>query len=167
MKILLRALMLASLLLVGIRVEPGEISEREAFDRKMYSVIPLHNFGTNPQQFASLDDGKKQSLLACRDVLLSLFRALDTNGDISKFLTPELSKKYRTGADFVDPETSLEEVGILDWDFVSRETEIQLRFVAIVYSEGNWIFSKNTAILKKSGSGWRISKLNLNEKQDE
>jgi len=164
MKILLSALTIAWLSTVGIQGAPSETSDRETFDRKMYSVVPLHNFGTSPKQFAGLDDGQKQSLLACRDVLVALFRGIDTNGDISKYLTPELGKKYRTGADFVEPETSLMEVGILDWDFVSGETQIQLRYVAIVYSEGDWVLSKNTAMFKKSGSGWRVAKLDWNEK---
>jgi hypothetical protein len=163
-KYFLNALTILLLSAISINGTPSESADREAFDRRMYSVVHLHGFGTNPEQFASLSDAQKRDLLACRDVLVALFRSLDTNGGTSKYLTSELAKKYRTGADFIEPETSLEQIATLDWNFVDGEKEIQLHFFVILYSEGDWVLSKNTAIFKKSSSGWQISQLKLNDK---
>jgi hypothetical protein len=89
---------------------------------------------------------------------------LDTSGDVSKYLTPEAHSRLRTASDFLAPETSLMEVGVLNWDFAGEKKGIELEFEVVVYSEGNWIFSKNTAILEKSALGWRVSKFVWNEK---
>jgi len=152
---------------VTIQSQTGQAPSREAFDRRMFSPVALGSFGrTSPEQFASLDDGQKESLLACHDVLVALFRRLSKGENFSEYLTTELLKKYRTGADLVAPETELEEVGVLDWDFQGGKSEIQIHFFATVYSEANWILSNNTASFKKSGSAWQIDKLDLNQKED-
>jgi hypothetical protein len=137
-------------------------SERKAFDRKMYAVVSLPHFGTSPGQFAGLTVGQRRSLLACRDILISLFQSLDSNTNFAQYLTPDQAKKYRTPADLVAPETSLMEVGILDWDVKGDGKEIQLRFFTVVSSEGDLALTKNTATLKVIGSGWRIAKLDWN-----
>jgi hypothetical protein len=92
-------------------------SDRESFDRKMYTAVPLPHFGTSPRQFASLSVEQRRNLLACRDVLISLLQSVGSNSSISQYLAPDQAKKYRTPADLVAPETSLMEVGILDGDF--------------------------------------------------
>jgi hypothetical protein len=163
------AVSLAILFLAAVTIqgEPSQAPGREAFDRRMFSPVALGTFGTtSPEQFASLDDGQKQALLGCHDVLVALFRRLSKREDFSEYLTTELQKKYRTAADLVAPETELAEVGLLDWDFQGGKTEIQMRFFAAVYSEGNWVLSNNTASFKKSGSAWQIDKLDLNQKED-
>lgn len=164
MRSILTALAVLFLSVASINGAPSEATDREAFNRKMYSVAPMHNFG-NLGQYASLGDHQKQDLLACHDVLVALFRRLDAKGDFSPYLTPEMRKKYRTWADFVDPETELEEVGVLDWTFLNSNSEIQLNFLVVVYSEGDWVLSKNEASFKKSGPGWQIDNLELNENQ--
>ena len=69
MKILPSALAVVWLTSVGMQGAASESSDREAFDRKMFSVVPLHNFGTSPREFAGLNDTQKQSLLTCHDAL--------------------------------------------------------------------------------------------------
>jgi len=139
-------------------------SEKESFDRKLYSVAFLSQFGTSPKQFASLNASQKTSLLACHDVLIAVFQHLDKNSDISQYLTHELARKYVNGTSLVDPESSLMEVGVFDWSFHDDGKRIELWFLTVAFSEGNWVLSKNAAILAPSGSGWRIAEFRWNEK---
>jgi hypothetical protein len=166
LKILLIAFGIALFPASGIHGAVTQPTDREIFDRKLYSIVPFRGFGTNPKQFAELSEAQKQNLLAGHDVLAALFQAIDSGGDVSIYLTPEVRKHYRTSGDFIAPETSLMDIGILDWKLLNGDTEIQLQFATVVYSEGDWVLSKNAATLTKTSSGWRIAKLDLNQKDD-
>lgn len=166
MRSIARVLAILFLASITIQSEPAQVPSREAFDRRMFSRVTPGTFGTSPEQFVRLDDGQKQALLACHDVLVALFRRLSKGENFSEYLTTQLLKKYRTAADLVAPETELAEVGVLDWDFQGGKTEIQIHFFVALYSEGNWVLSNNTASFKKSGSRWQIDKLELNQKED-
>ena len=164
MKIGLSALIALCLSAVFTQGAFGQVSERESFDRKLYTVVSLPHFKTSPQQFAGLSADQKRNLLACRDVLISFFQRADSKADITRYLAPDQAKKYRTLADLVEPETSLMEIGILDWDFEGDGNQIHLRFFTVAFSEGNWVLSNNAATLKMIGSEWRVAKLDLNTK---
>jgi len=164
MKGALRTLAVMTLFVGFVQSTFAQNSDRKSFDRKLHSVVSLSQFGTGPKQFAGLSTNDKASLLACRDVLIGLFKRLDEHGDISQFLIPELAGKYGSGTSLVDPETSLMEVGVFDWSFRDDGKKIELRFLTVAFSEGNWILSKNVVMLGASGSGWRIAEFHWNQK---
>jgi len=164
MEVVLRTLVAMWLFVGCIQTTFGQTSDRESFDTKLYSVVPLRHFGTGPKQFAGLSAHDKASLLACRDVLTALFQGVDRNIDVSRYLTSELARKYGNGTSLLDPETSLMEVGIFDWSVPDDGNRIELHFLTLAFSEGDWVLSKNVAILSRSGSEWRVTQFRWKEK---
>jgi hypothetical protein len=124
----------------------------------------LSRFGTGPKQFASLSANEREKLLACRDALIAFFTAMDEGRDISPYLTPELAREYGNGAALLDPETTIVEVGIFDGSIRDAVKKIDLRFLFVGSSEGDWILSKNVATLEWSGSDWRVAAFRWKEK---
>jgi hypothetical protein len=164
MRTVVRVAIVALFLLGCAQGSRSQAAARESFDKKLYSVVLLSHFGTGPQQFASLSIKDRENLLACRDVLTAFFTTLDGGQDIAPFLTAELARKYGNGATLVDPETTIMEIGIFDWSIRDTGKKIDLQFLVVVSSEGDWILSKNVATLEWSGSAWRVAAFRWKEK---
>jgi hypothetical protein len=164
MRTVVRVMIVALFSLGCVRGSFSQTADRESFDKKLYSVIPLSRFGTGPKQFASLSTNEREKLLACRDALIAFFTALDEGRDISPYLTPELARKYGNGATLIDPEGTIMEVGVFDWNIGDTGKKIDLRFLAVVSSEGDWVLSKNVATLEWSASHWRVAAFRWKEK---
>jgi hypothetical protein len=163
-KTVLRVVVVALFLLGCAQGTFSQTADRESFDKKLYSLFPLSRFGTGPKQFGSLSAKERESLLACREVLRAFFTALDEGREISPYLTPELARKYGKGLTLIDPESTIMEVGIFDWNIGDPGKKIDLRFLAVVSSEGDWILSKNVATLERSGDHWRVVAFRWKEK---
>ena len=126
----------------------------------MYAISQLNSFGSDSQKFAALNDADKKNLLACRDILFGLLRAVERKTAISEYVTPELAKKYRDSAglaaSLLDPETSLIAVGVSDFAVPPGGREIHLHFYAVTFSDGAMAASEKSAILNKVDSTWRV-----------
>jgi hypothetical protein len=140
----------------------GQTIDKLSFEKKMYSVTPISNFGLDPERFAELSDSQKKDILSSRDVLVALMKAIETKSDISNYITPEMNKKYKSStalaASIVDPETLIMAAGVTDFTFIAGGTDIQLHFFAVTFSEGTIAVSEKSAIVRKVGSNWRIAK---------
>ena len=136
------------------------LSKKE-FEAKMYSIEAISHFGLYPEKFASLSDSNKQNLLASRDDLMSLLRAIEQKRDALAFVTHDLAQKYHSStelaASLVEQETSILAAGVTDFDLIDGGA-IRLHFFAVISSEGTLTVSEKSAILKKSDSGWRVAR---------
>lgn len=164
MKTILGTLILSCLVIASGQNTFFQNEERDHFDKKLYSVVPLSHFGTGPKQFAALSPDDRASLLACHDVLSAFFRALDRGGDLSQFQSPELARKYANGEGLLGPEMSLMEIGVFDWNIRDTGKKLDLSFFALVFSDGEWVLSKNVATLERSGSSWHVVDLQWKQK---
>ena len=80
--------------------------------------------------------------------------------DLRPYLTPELARKHPTSEplakDLIAPETTLLAVGVRDFDF-DDSNGVQLKFFALVFSEGRNYVPEKVVNCRGSGDRWRIS----------
>jgi hypothetical protein len=154
------ALILMGMLLVQTSAALCQNTSQETFENKLYSIAEIKHFGLDPQQFVALSDTDKNNILAARDALIGLLRAIETNSSITPFVAPELIKKYKDSAtlaaSLIDPETSIHAVGITDFT-LGKQGEIHLHFFAVVFSDGSMAVSEKSATIQRSNTGWRVA----------
>jgi hypothetical protein len=155
-----RRLPLAVVMLLLASAAIGQDASQGSFENKLYSISEFNHFGLDPQQFAALTDTDQKNLLAARDALIGLLRAIETNSSVSSFVSSELLKRYKNSADLVasliEPETSIHAAGISDFT-LGKHGEIHFHFFAVVFSEGNMAVSEKSATIQNSDRGWRVA----------
>jgi hypothetical protein len=157
-------IVLASLCVLGLLGGSvcGQTAEIKSFGAKLYSIKEISHFSMDDQRFAALTDAQKRSLIESRDDLIALLRAIQNNGDVRTYASPEMVQKYKNSialaASIIEPETSILAAGVSDFALVDRQT-IQLSFFALLSSEGSIIVSEKAAVLKETDSGWRVAEL--------
>ncbi len=138
----------------------GQAAERESFEGKMYSIERVSHFGIDDDRFAALTDSQRRSLVEARNDLIAMFQAIQHNGDVTRYASPEMVAKYKTStalaASLIEPETSILAAGVSNFALVGKGT-IRLNFFAVLSSEGNIIISEKTAVLKEADSGWSVA----------
>jgi len=137
----------------------GQAAERKSFEREMYSLETISNFGVGDQRFAALTETQRKALIESRNDLIAMLQAIQHRRDATKYASPGMVQKYGTSiglaASIIDPETSILAAGVSDFAFVDKET-IRLNFFAVLSSEGNIVVSEKAAVLKETDSGWRV-----------
>ncbi|MGB7218999.1 MAG: hypothetical protein WBD07_09330 [Vicinamibacterales bacterium] len=133
----------------------------QTFNERVFAVVPVGRFPADPRAFAGLTPRDQHDVLACRDVLMELLKNLQTGGDGLRYLARDFASQFKTTADVLAslaaPETSLLAAGISGFDFVDDRTGIELRFFMVVFSEGKTAVSEVAAVLRKTGSQWRVA----------
>src|SRR5207248_1101750 len=126
-----RRTLLALCVVIGLA---GRTSAQTAaphtFDDKVLAITTLGHIPVDPRAFASLNPRDQQDMLACRDVLMSLLRTLQTGGDALRYLAPEFASQFKTAADVLASmtarDTSLMAAGVSGVEFADDRTAIQL-----------------------------------------
>lgn len=140
----------------------AQTTDKNSFERRMYSIEAISHFGIDEQKFANLTESDKRNLFECRDDLIGLLRAIQTKRNAMAYVTSDLVRKYGNttalAANLLEPETSLLAAGVSDFDFVDTRT-VKLQFFVAVFSEGDVSISEKSAILKRTDLGWRIAAL--------
>lgn len=159
-----RWVLVASLCALGIVAQSayGQSTQRESFEAKMYPIEVTSHFGVSDEKFAALTEVQRRSLIDARSDLMGLLQAVQHRHDVTRYVTPEMLRKYKTSAavagSLIEAETSMLAAGVSDFSFVDAGT-IKLNFFALVSSEGNIVVSEKTAVLKQVDSAWRFAGL--------
>ena len=139
-----------------------QTKDDRSFDAKLYAITQLDHFAVDPQRLAALSEEDKANLLASREILISLLKAIKNNAPITPYVTTELSKKYKDSSAFaasvLEPETTLLAAGVTNFT-MNSQTEIKLDFFAITDSEGTITASETSAVIKNEGQGWRVGRV--------
>jgi hypothetical protein len=136
----------------------------KSFEAKMYSIEDIHHFALGPERFASLTEAQKRSLVESRNDFIALEEAIEYGGDVTKYVSPEMVRKYGTStalvASMIAPETSILAAGVSECAFVDKGT-IRLETFAVVFSEGYILVNEIAVVLKETDSGWRVAEFKV------
>jgi hypothetical protein len=153
-------LALLSSLLVPASCALAQAKTQESFEESLYSITQLKHFSLDPQRLAALSGTDRTNLLECRAVLVNLFAVLERQSDISQYLAPELTVKYKVSAALatalIESETSVLAIGVSNFT-LERDGQVRLQFFAITDSEGTITASEMFATLRRADSVWRVS----------
>jgi hypothetical protein len=157
-----RSTFLALCFVIGLASRTSaQTVDQQTFNEKVYAVAPLGRFPSDPRAFSGLSPRDEHDVLACREVLMGLLKSLQTGGDALQYLAPDFARQFKSAADVLAsvtaPETSLMAAGISGFDFDDERTGIQLRFFMLILSEGKLVVSEEAAVLRKTGSQWRVA----------
>ena len=115
----------------------------------MFGVVRLGHFGLNPKVFAHLTIPERNDLLACRDALMAVLKGIQSGTNVGLYLTPDLVRRYSStetlAASLIAPETSSLAAGVSDFSWAGGVSEIQLKFFAFTFSEGELAVSEKFA----------------------
>lgn len=158
MKWLLATTVIAATLAVLAGTPAGK---RKKFEGQVFSPTVISPSGIDETRFSSMTGEARLDVISAKKVLADFFKACHVPGvDPRRYLSTRLAKKYRDGDALrhalFDPETEL--VFFLISDFlVLPENRIDLKYAAVLFSEGSFVVREDRAAFEKEAGQWRIS----------
>jgi hypothetical protein len=139
-----------------------------AFSRSFAEPIRVSGFGLDSRKVAELKAGDIASLEAAKSTLGQFFRKLmEPGADLLGLTTAAYAHSYHDQMAMrkalIDPETSILEVGVTDFNLQQNGRSVELHFYALVSSEGMLAANEGSAELTAGAGAWRINKLKINQ----
>lgn len=135
----------------------------EPFETKLFRPANISSLGIDRDQVKRLDARQRADILAAKQVLVSMFLALEQpNWNPKPFFSEGLLARFPTSSEFtralVAPETVVLQVGITGFDIVQPGSKIDLRFFVLIMSEGSLIVNGESASFVKRDKRWVIAR---------
>jgi hypothetical protein len=154
--------------LLWVTTASAALDSTGAFSASFSEPIRISGFGLDRQRIARLTASDRANLLAARFALGEFFRRLQNPAaDLKELTTVGYAHRFRDELDMrktlIDPETSILEIGITDFRLRQNKSSVELRFYALVSSEGTLVANEGSADLIGEAGAWRIDKVKIGE----
>lgn len=141
---------------------------KSAFEKRFFEPIVVSTLGVDSEHFAQLGAAEIGELDVAKSVLGGFFKSLeDPTGNPLEFMTPtysrELSSRTAVRKSVVADETTVLEVALSGYHFLPNPKSLELRYFAVVMSDGAFQIGTGNVIMNKVGSTWRIAKISAGE----
>lgn len=131
------------------------------FQNEFFRPVLISPVGISQDRLARLTRTDISDLTSARHVLGEFFQRLESpSGNPLQLVTPqyahEASSRLAMRTALIADETSVVEVGLTDFKFVKPDS-LELRFYALVTTEGTFSVGEGKAELSKLGPTWKIA----------
>jgi len=142
----------------------GADIDEAAFTKRFMQPFVVSELGMGVDRLAPLGPAQMTDVLDAKAALGRFFKSLeDPKGSIERFVTPAFAKakpsRLAVRQALVADETTILEMAVFDFQFLSDKKSLELRFYVVVMTEGTFEVSEGRAEMSKLDSYWRVSKI--------